>query len=74
MTMGSVEEKRSIAATVKLSLSDWELLSRAAAHIWPGAPITRSSIILGLAKIGAESVLPKRVAEEVLQKKPVRKH
>ena len=55
--MGSVE-KRSIAATVKLSAGDWELLARAAAHIWPGAPITRSSIILGLAKIGAESVLP----------------
>lgn len=51
-------EKKSIAATVKMSLSDWDLLARAAAHIWPGAPVTRSATILALAKIGAESVLP----------------
>lgn len=52
-------EKKSIAATVKMSATDWELLERAAAHIWPGAPVTRSSTILALAKIGAQSVLPK---------------
>jgi hypothetical protein len=51
-------EKRSIAATVKMSVTDWDLLERAASHIWPGAPVTRSSTILALAKIGAESVLP----------------
>ena len=56
--MISVEEKKSIAATVKMSAADWELLERAAEHIWPGAPVTRSSTILALAKLGAQSVLP----------------
>jgi hypothetical protein len=51
-------EKKSIAATVKMSMTDWDMLARAAAHIWPGAPVTRSATILALAKIGAESVLP----------------
>jgi hypothetical protein len=55
--MGLVE-KRSISATIKLSAADWELLQKAADHVWPKALLTRSSIILGMAKIGAESVLP----------------
>lgn len=53
-----MEEKRNISATIKMSKADWDLMERAAAHIWPGAPITRSSLIVALARIGAESVLP----------------
>jgi hypothetical protein len=58
MTDNDSVEKKSIAATVKMSVTDWDLLARAAAHIWPGAPVTRSATILALAKLGAESVLP----------------
>jgi hypothetical protein len=32
-------------------------MTRAAEAIWPKAPMTKSSIILGLARIGAESAL-----------------
>jgi len=42
-----------------MSPEDWEKLAKAADAIWPRAILTRSSIILGLALLGAESVLPK---------------
>jgi hypothetical protein len=38
---------------------DFDLFNKAAAHIWPRAPMSRSAIILGMARIGAESVLPR---------------
>jgi hypothetical protein len=40
--------------------TDYAKLAKAANHLWPKALLTRSSIVLGLALIGAESVLPKR--------------
>ncbi len=35
------------------------MLTKAAAVIWPGAILTNSSIVLGLAKIAAENILGK---------------
>jgi len=49
--------KRTTSVTVKMSAEDFALLTKAADTIWPGAIMTRSSIVLGLAKIGAENVL-----------------
>jgi hypothetical protein len=49
--------KRTVSATLKMTEEDDALLTRAAEAIWPGAILTKSSIVLGLAKIGAESVL-----------------
>jgi len=49
--------KRTTTVTVKMTAEDFALLSKAADHIWPKAILTRSSIVLGLARIGAESVL-----------------
>jgi hypothetical protein len=49
--------KRSTSVTVKMTQADSDLLARAAETIWPGALLTKSSIVLGLARIGAESVL-----------------
>jgi hypothetical protein len=43
-----------------MTAEDFTLLSKAANHIWPKAILTRSSIVLGLARIGAESVLPQK--------------
>jgi len=51
-------EKRTVSITVKMRQEDYALLTKAADHIWPKAVLTRSSIVLGLARIGAESVLP----------------
>jgi len=45
---------------MKRSEADYALLKKAADHLWPKALLTRSSIVLGLALIGADSVLPKR--------------
>jgi hypothetical protein len=36
------------------------LFTKAAAHLWPKAPLSRSTIVLGLARIGAESVLARK--------------
>lgn len=49
--------KRTVSATLKMTEEDDALLTRAAESIWPGAILTKSSIVLGLAKIGAESIL-----------------
>ncbi len=50
--------KRNVSVSVKMSEEDLALFTKAADHIWPKAVLTRSSIVLGLARIGAESVLP----------------
>ena len=53
--------KRTTSVTVKMTDADFELLQQAADAIWPKALLTRSSIVLGLARIGAESIVkPKR--------------
>jgi uncharacterized protein (DUF1778 family) len=54
--------KRTTSVTVKMTAEDYALLQKAADTIWPKAVLTRSSVVLGLARIGAESVLknPKR--------------
>jgi hypothetical protein len=49
--------KRTTSVTVKMTAEDFALLQKAADTIWPKAVLTRSSVVLGLARIGAESVL-----------------
>jgi hypothetical protein len=51
--------KRTLSVTVKMSEEDLATLMKAAAKIWAGAILTRSGIVLALAKIGAEKVLKK---------------
>ena len=43
--------------TVKMTDEDLKQLLRAAETIWPKAILTRSSVVLGLAKIGADHAL-----------------
>ncbi len=49
--------KRTTSVTEKMSAEGFALLTKAADTIWPGAMLTRSSIVLGLAKMGAEAAL-----------------
>lgn len=51
--------KRNVSVSIKMSEEDLALFAKAAGHIWPKAVLSRSGLILGLARIGAESVLPK---------------
>jgi len=51
--------KRTVQINVKLSPDDFSLLRKAAAKKWPGAVVTNSGIVLGLAKISAREVLSK---------------
>lgn len=55
--MVSMMGKRTTSVTVKMTEEDYDLMTKAAETIWPKAPLTKSSIILGLARMGAESVL-----------------
>jgi hypothetical protein len=50
--------KRSVQISVKMTNEDLALFKNAADHLWLKAPLSQSSIVLGLARIGAESVLP----------------
>jgi hypothetical protein len=52
--------KRTLSVTVKMSEEDLGQLMKAANKAWSGAILTRSGIVLGLAKIGAASVLKKK--------------
>jgi hypothetical protein len=52
--------KRTTSVTVKMTAEDFALLQKAADTIWPKAVLTRSSVVLGLARIGAESVMASR--------------
>ncbi len=49
--------KRTTSVTVKMTDDDLKQLLKAAEAIWPKAILTRSSVVLGLAKIGAEHAL-----------------
>jgi len=55
--------KRTTSVTVKMSAEDYALLTKAAATIWPGALLSNSSIVLGLAKLGAEAVVKAKKAK-----------
>ena len=52
--------KRTTQVTVKMTAEDYDLLAKAADKLWPKALLTKSSIVLGLARIGAEIVLKRR--------------
>jgi len=49
--------KRDVSVTVKMTEEDYKLLQKAADATWPKAVLTQSGIVLGLARIGAETVL-----------------
>jgi len=51
--------KRTVQVNVKMSPQDFNLLKKAAERRWPGAVVTNSGIVLGLAKISAKEVLQK---------------
>jgi uncharacterized protein (DUF1778 family) len=49
--------KRNLAVSVKMTPEDAALLKKAAMHLWPDAPITRSSYVLAFALRGAKDAL-----------------
>lgn len=49
--------KRTTSVTVKMTKDDHALLMEAATAHWPGAIMSSSSILLSLAKLGAEQIL-----------------
>jgi len=51
--------KRTIQVNVKMSEEDYQLLCEAADKLWPGAVLSNSGILLGLARIAAKNVLAK---------------
>ena len=54
--MGRMTGKRIVSISVKATADDAQLFKKAA-NMWPGAPITRSSYVLALARMGAEHAL-----------------
>lgn len=49
--------KRTLQVNVRMSDEDFKLIQRAAHALWPGAVLTNSGILLGLAKIAASNIL-----------------
>jgi len=54
--------KRTVQVNVKMSAKDFALLREAADKLWPGAVVTNSGIILGLAKMAATQVADKKIS------------
>jgi hypothetical protein len=54
------KEKRTIQVNVRLGEEDFKLLHRAADRIWPGAVLSNSGILLGLARLAAKDLLDKK--------------
>lgn len=52
--MTNYRGKRTVAVNVKMTEADFEALAAAARNLWPGAIMSNSSILLSLAKMGAE--------------------
>jgi len=52
--------KRTVQVNVKMSAEDFALLQKAANVLWPGAVLTNSGIVLGLAKLGASQASKKK--------------
>lgn len=57
----SIQEamKRAIQVNVKMTQEDFAELRRAAEKRWPGAVLTNSGMVLGLAKMAAQQILGK---------------
>ncbi len=51
--------KRTVGVSIKISEEDLALFQKAASQVWPEAILTRTAVILGLARIGAKAVLSK---------------
>ena len=60
--------KRTTPVTVMMSPEDLELFTEVANRIWPRSIMTRSSIVLALARIGAESMSPAKPAKKKAKK------
>ncbi len=54
--------KRTVQVNVKMTHEDFNLLTKAAEKRWPGAVLTNSGIVLGLAKIAAQETPGKKTA------------
>ena len=52
--------KRTVTVSLKMTAEDAALMEKAAAKLWNDAPVTRSTAVLHLAKVGAELVLRKK--------------
>jgi uncharacterized protein (DUF1778 family) len=52
--------KRTVQINVKMSTDDFELLQKAADALWPDAILSRSGIILGLARLAAKDIVKRR--------------
>ena len=52
-----MHEKRSELMTLRMTPGDLAQFMRAAERLWPGAPLNKSAIVLGLARLQAEQVL-----------------
>lgn len=51
--------KRVIQVNVKMTQEDFAGLRRAADKLWPGAVLTNSGLVLGLAKMASQQILAK---------------
>lgn len=50
----SGDNRRTVSVNVKMTKSDAKDFEAAAKRLWPGAILTRSSIVLSFARIGLE--------------------
>ncbi len=57
VTISPMMAKRNVQVAVRLADADLKLIRKAADTLWPGMPITNSTLLLTLARLKAEEVL-----------------
>jgi len=57
VTISHMMAKRNVQVAVRLADADLKLIRKAADALWPGMPITNSTLLLTLARLKAEEVL-----------------
>jgi uncharacterized protein (DUF1778 family) len=53
--MPAMASKRIVQVNVRMTIEDYKALEQAAKRLWRGAVMSRSSLVLSLALLGAES-------------------
>lgn len=56
MSTNNHQHRRSVSATIKMTPGDMQHLTEAAEMRWPGVTRTTSSMLLDLAKLGADCI------------------
>lgn len=58
--MSSTPEKRTVPLSLRMTPNQWETIAKAGEILWPGAMLSKSATVLGIALKCAEDVVARK--------------